>query len=276
MKIQQPPMSLISEIIIDSDLDMDDTHQVKNLASPALTEALRKGSKDITNSEISDTAAIDYTKLSLTGLIRNADIKTDAAIAVSKLVNTFFPETLMTTRGDLIIRGAANPERLPKITTGELMVASATGYSGVANTMPQLIHKPADQYVQNSTILVNDDTLFLPVLANEVWSILLALRVYDEGALGNQADFKMAWAVPTNGTLKKVNTFGAMALEVDGTSAQQYSVTNDLEYDELFTRLFYWGGNTAGNVQLQWAQQTAKSGKLYVLQHSFIIAHKLA
>lgn len=39
----------------------------------------------IVNADISDTAAIAYTKLALTGTIVNADIKSDAAIAYSKL-----------------------------------------------------------------------------------------------------------------------------------------------------------------------------------------------
>lgn len=42
----------------------------------------------IVNADVSDTAAIAYTKLSLTGAIVNADIKSDAAIAYSKLALT--------------------------------------------------------------------------------------------------------------------------------------------------------------------------------------------
>ncbi|MBA7569578.1 hypothetical protein ES708_11319 [subsurface metagenome] len=64
--------------------------------------------------------------------IRNNEIAAGAAIAVAKLVNTYFPETLMTAQGDLLIRGADNPERLAKITTGQFLKATATGYEGGA------------------------------------------------------------------------------------------------------------------------------------------------
>lgn len=43
MRIQQPPISKISEITIDADIDFLNTYQVKNLAAPATGEALRKG-----------------------------------------------------------------------------------------------------------------------------------------------------------------------------------------------------------------------------------------
>lgn len=96
-----------SEITIDGDLDMKGEYQVEDLDAPTTSQALRKGKKDVTNNEISDTAnialtklaitlgiinahikgdaGIAYSKLDLAGLIRNTDIKADANIAVSKL-----------------------------------------------------------------------------------------------------------------------------------------------------------------------------------------------
>ena len=55
-----------------------------NLPSGSVTSAAIVDGT-IVNADISDTAAIAYTKLSLTGAIVNADIKSDAAIAYSKL-----------------------------------------------------------------------------------------------------------------------------------------------------------------------------------------------
>lgn len=43
------------------------------------------GVNSIVNAQIAVSAAIDYSKLNLTGLVRDADIKSDAAIAVSKI-----------------------------------------------------------------------------------------------------------------------------------------------------------------------------------------------
>jgi len=108
-------------------------HKLTGLGAPtAQNNSLRYGQAEIRNNEIAAAAAIAYTKLALTGLIRNADIKSDAAIVVSKLVNTYFPETLMTAQGDILVRGADNPQRLAKITTDQVLQATATGYQGVA------------------------------------------------------------------------------------------------------------------------------------------------
>ena len=61
-----------------------------------------------TTSEVLISDGTDITS----GQIVNASVDNSAAIAVSKLVNTYLPETLLTTRGDLLTRSAANPVRL--------------------------------------------------------------------------------------------------------------------------------------------------------------------
>lgn len=63
MQISQPPVTSLSSLVVDSDLDFQGTYQVKNLAAPASGEALRKGNKDIANAEVSDSAAIAQSKL---------------------------------------------------------------------------------------------------------------------------------------------------------------------------------------------------------------------
>ena len=73
MRVSGGEVSL-SNVIVDSDLDMDGTYQVKDLASPASGEALRKGEKDIANAEVSDSAAIVYSKLSLATSVAIGDL----------------------------------------------------------------------------------------------------------------------------------------------------------------------------------------------------------
>ena len=96
MRIGRGRISLQSDLTVDQDIDFLTLYQAKRLASPASGEALRKGNKDITNAEIADAAAI----------------------AISKLVNTYLPETLLTTRGDICYRAASNPARLGKGSAG--------------------------------------------------------------------------------------------------------------------------------------------------------------
>ena len=125
MLIGRSKARLISELTVDQDLDFLTLYQAKRLAGPASGEALRKGNKDITNAEVADAAAIAYSKLNLAGLIRNADIKSDAAIALSKIVSTYLLPTIMTTRGDMVYRGASYPGRIPAGTEGHVLVMGA-------------------------------------------------------------------------------------------------------------------------------------------------------
>lgn len=103
MKVSRGKASQSSDITVNEDLDFLSTYQVKGLASPASGEALRKGSKDIANAEIKDAAAI----------------------ALSKIVNTYLLPTIMTTRGDMVRRGATNPERVAKDTAGKVWIMGA-------------------------------------------------------------------------------------------------------------------------------------------------------
>ena len=92
MRVTKGIVSLISDIVIDSDIDMLTLYQVKRLASPASGEALRKGNKDIVNAEVADAAAILRSKLNFGDGLVNADIAAAAAIALDKLAS--LPATL--------------------------------------------------------------------------------------------------------------------------------------------------------------------------------------
>lgn len=94
---------LTSLLTVDADLDFKDTYQVGSLAEPATDEALRKGNKDITNAEVDD----------------------EAEIAITKLVDTYLPEKLLTARGDLLTRDADHPKRLAKGTAGHFLKQGA-------------------------------------------------------------------------------------------------------------------------------------------------------
>lgn len=114
MRVDRGRTYVTSELTVDEDLDFLTLWQAKRLASPASDEALRKGNQDITNAEIADAANI----------------------AISKLVDDYLPEVLLTAQGDIIVRGASLPERLAKITTGQFLKATATGYEGSAIPSP--------------------------------------------------------------------------------------------------------------------------------------------
>ncbi len=101
-------------------------NKLTGLGAPAAQDdSLRYGRAEIRNNEIAAAAAIAYSKLNLTGLVRNADIKADAAIALSKMATNLFLPTIMTTRGDIVYRGASDPTRLAKGTDGQFLKIGA-------------------------------------------------------------------------------------------------------------------------------------------------------
>ena len=88
MRVGYPPVDHTSSLTVDADLDFNGVYQVKALAAPAATEALRKGSKDITNAEVSDSAALARSKLDFgAGLVDNdvATTNKDGAAATPSL-----------------------------------------------------------------------------------------------------------------------------------------------------------------------------------------------
>lgn len=136
-----------------------------------------------------------------------------------------------------------------------------------------VVLKTADESVTSSTVLQNDDHLLFAVGANEVWEFLIFLRL----VAGNiTPDFKYAFTVPTGGSIVISGQvhIGAQAVEVDGTTAQ-IAIALSATQGNMFFLGLYIGGANAGNVQLQWAQNTSDAAATTVKTNSFIIAHKL-
>jgi len=288
MRILQPPTT--SGLTADADIDMLNLYQLMRLAAPASGEALRKGNSDITDTEVDEDAAIAYWKLALTGGITNDDIASDAAIAISKLASTPILESLLTTRGDIIYRGASAAARLPKGTAGHYLQQGANdpqwaSISGVAT----IVRKTADETVNNSNVLQNDDHLLLTIAANEVWLINLFL-LWTSPTTGPY--LKTGWSYPTGCSIK----WGA-EVKVASTNSAYWSYiasggSKSALLTETSTLIDILGANAAicglhltaivinganaGTLNFQWAQGNATAEDTKILANSCLIAHKLA
>lgn len=256
MKVSRGKASVSSDITIDKDLDMLSLYQIKNAATPTGNELLRKGEGDIAN----------------------ADIAYMAGIVVSKLVNTYFPETLMTAQGDILVRGASNPEKLAKIATGQFLRATATGYEGSLTGIPSVTRKTADQTVNNSATLVNDTHLLMSVGVTDIWHILLVLLFSRAGA----QDWRIVFTVPSGGAVSGCHSadIGDMTGAVLHTDEVDYTSVVAMTCSSTnpgigFIFLTYVGGGTAGTLQFQWAQWGAEVNDHKVLANSRMIAIKL-
>lgn len=148
------------------------------------------------------------------------------------------------------------------------------------------IRKTADETVNNSAALQNDDHLVLPVLASEVWAFDLTLLLTSGNTI---PDWQFAWTVPAGATMQwgGVSSSGTANQWVTaGVAASPISLTSESGVilsgsaasgvSGVFFRGVIVVSSTAGNVQFQWAQNTAHASDSKVLANSHMVARKLA
>lgn len=142
-----------------------------------------------------------------------------------------------------------------------------------------IVRKTSDQSVTSSTALVDCTSMVLTVGANEVWLTEWFIR-YAAGATG---DIKFGWTFPTGGeidagvaarntTAATVNQFWYAT--TSPTTAEAFGTVNAVEL--LRVHAICVNGGTAGNYQLQFAQQVSDGTAATVKAHSCVWGVKLA
>lgn len=134
----------------------------------------------------------------------------------------------------------------------------------------QRIYKSADETVNGSDVLQDDNELVLALGVNEVW----AYKGIFHFNSGGTPDIKFYFNKPSGTTFKMyefLNLFGY--IDESSSSTQGYGGSS--------TSFFYVEGiiqssSTAGNFTVQWAQNTSNASDTKLLAGSYIIAHKLA
>jgi hypothetical protein len=128
---------------------------------------------------------------------------------------------------------------------------------------PNAAYKGSNQSVVSSTTVVNDNALFVPVLANGVY--LFEAFISYSGFTRGVSDLKMNWAAPSGSVLNWMpmflNTSGTLvAAGGNGLGAVIQAGTNGVSNNFTVTGLGTLSvGSTAGNMQLQWAQNTSST-----------------
>lgn len=138
----------------------------------------------------------------------------------------------------------------------------------LTNLGVQRIYKSANETVNNSAVLQNDDELILPVLANEVWAFTMFLHA----SSGATPDFKYTFSLPSGTTTRFFDAVFFNDFE-EGETVVHGGGTNPI----ITTIMGHFTiSSTPGNVVFQWAQNTQNASDTKVLKGSYIIAHKLA
>lgn len=128
--------------------------------------------------------------------------------------------------------------------------------------------KTADETVNNSTTLQNDDHLLVSVAANAVYDFKLILH-YNSGTT---PDLKVGWSVPSGTTMVWggyiADTTGAVTsvAALTQTSVQAIGGSGSNIY-QFFSGVVVTS-TTAGTLQLQWAQNTLTASDSKILAGS--------
>jgi Collagen triple helix repeat (20 copies) len=158
--------------------------------------------------------------------------------------------------------------------------AGPTGPPGPAGPVGQinvLIRKPANEQLQLSTTLQDDDNFSITLGANETWIFEGWLIVFSSTT---SPDFKLAFTVPTGATLRWSGIGDGNAgtdhevITASGAS-DSYQVTSAAGVrDTILVHGIVTTGATPGTLQMQWAQNTNDAAPIVLEAESYLWACK--
>lgn len=165
--------------------------------------------------------------------------------------------------------------------TGILYRWNGTAWSAITTYSPiKMVRKSADEIINNSTTLQNDDDLLVAMGASEVWHLFLSLRFIASVAAARS--MKVAFTVPAAASFvwHVLGDVATVADEYTGLRTPRTTVawTPTVLGNEspiFFIWGVYIGGANAGNLQLQWAQNTAYVEDHKLLANSYLIASRV-
>lgn len=137
----------------------------------------------------------------------------------------------------------------------------------------KIVRKTADQTVNNSDVIQNDDHLLLAIGANEIWYVEFRLK----GISAITPDFKFTVVAPAgaSGWVWVGTHYGASPVIVSALGIGRTADGKGNDQCYMIGAIVVNSG-TAGDIQLQWAQDTADASDTIIYANSLLIAHKLA
>jgi hypothetical protein len=148
------------------------------------------------------------------------------------------------------------------------------GLIGIRTQRTTIVRKTANETVNDSSTLQDDDSLLYALAANEV-VIFTASIAYNSNTT---ADIKFAFTVPASATLEW--GYSTAHMIAAGTALEALSITSSGSAAALTGRgaqdqhILITGtvanGANAGNLRLQWAQDTANASDTIVRAHSWL------
>ena len=153
--------------------------------------------------------------------------------------------------------------------------------------LPVIVVKSANETVNNSAVLQDDNHLVFAMAANTNYFFELNLLIT---GLSNTPDCKIGWTVPaactmlwgTTGPASSGSNLNGWQIQSTGTTVvaiSTESTTVAFGLSAVTSGHTFWGivrnGANAGNLQLQWAQNTQTAEDVVFLKDSFLRITKL-
>ncbi len=143
--------------------------------------------------------------------------------------------------------------------------AGLTDLEWVTQSLPLAAVKTANEAINNDTTVQNDDELVIAVAANTLYAFQLIFAITTLSATPG-IDWKLS--LPSGGSGRMTRMAGNSYLDVTAERTEQPGGAQTLIYDyDGFVKI----AGTAGNVQLQWAQNVATGEDTSVLLGSSMI-----
>ncbi|MGW1127449.1 hypothetical protein [Streptomyces sp. NPDC002526] len=165
----------------------------------------------------------------------------------------------------------------PQVYAGQRVTAAL-----LTSMVPNVVVKASTQAVNNSTTLVNDDTLYVPVEAGGVYEV----TAWVVHASATAADIQIGWSAPSGSTM----TWGVQGPALSSTAAsdapanfQQRSIGQTASLGGgagtsvcTDARGVLTVGSSSGLLRMRWAQNTANASDTQVLGGSHLRIKRIA
>lgn len=171
------------------------------------------------------------------------------------------------------------------IVTDEELAAAVAAHAALYTLHNLTVRKTADEIVNNSIALQNDDHLLFAIGANERWLVDLYLLLTTPTI---NPDFKLGWAYPAGcliywgpeGTGGWANFWMPNAVGILPTALLIQTGTHNISGANVIAGChliaLVVNGATPGTINFQWAQAAAVAENTTVLTNSCLIARRLA
>lgn len=212
------------------------------------------------------------TALLNTSAVTAAKLATDAVETLKiKDLNVTLAKMADGTQGGVLYYGSGGTiAELAAGTAGQVLESAGAGadptWSGSSSST--LVAKTADETVNNSTTLQDDDELLFAMEANTTYAF--TLRVFHLH-INTTPDLKIGWAIPVGCTMFW-DDVGSPTSHIEGETETYNGQTAT---DDFTNEGIVRNGANAGNLQLQWAQNTADATDSKILKHSYLTVREI-